>query len=99
MFLYIFFQLVTESSVFLITSCARPTSSNQDTMHQKRAIGPRDSYDHMTTEAIIGVVGVVVAALRIVSSLAWSKRRKSCGQSRCSFSTLHGAQIQDYSTQ
>ena len=43
--------------------------------------------DHISTEAVIGIVGVVVAIMGIVASLAWSRvRRRSRGRSRPSLS-------------
>jgi hypothetical protein len=57
-----------------------------------------DSYiktvnEHMSTEAIIGIIGVVVAIIGIASSLAWSKARgRSRGRSSraLSLSTTEG---------
>jgi len=73
---------VLTASVTFVTVHAVPTSSSQDTTHQKSAIGTDTRNDRMSTEAIIGIIGVVVAVLGIASSLAWSKRRKSRSGSR-----------------
>ena len=81
---------VLTASVTFVTIHAVPTSSSQDTMHQKSAIGTETRNDRMSTEAIIGTIGVVVAVLGIASSLAWSKRRKSRGRCRCALSTPGG---------
>ena len=50
--------------------------------------------DHqLSTEAIIGVIGVVVAVLGIASSLAWSKRRKSRSRSRRTSEGIHMSRV------
>jgi glucose uptake protein GlcU len=53
--------------------------------------------DHqLSTEAIIGVIGVVVAVLGIASSLAWSKRRKSRSRSRHTSQGMHMLQFRHF---
>jgi hypothetical protein len=48
--------------------------------------------DHMSTEAVIGIIGVVVAIIGIASSLAWSRARgRSRGRSSRALS-LHTAE-------
>lgn len=59
-------------------------------LHQRDVTTDTHTGDHqLSTEAIISVVGVVVAVLGIASTLVWSKRRKSCSRSRRTSEGIH----------
>jgi hypothetical protein len=75
---------------FIITAQATPIQLCKNLQHRDGTIDTKTGAHQLSTEAIIGVIGVVVALLGIASSLAWSKRRKS----RSRFHrTLEGIQI------
>jgi hypothetical protein len=54
-----------------------------------RTVDGESEASQLSTEGIIGIVGVVVALLGIASSLAWSKRRKSRSRSRRTSEGIH----------
>jgi hypothetical protein len=63
-------------------------------LYQRNVNMDTQTEDHqLSTEAIIGVVGVVVAVLGIASSLAWSKRRKSRSRSRRTSEGTHMSKV------
>ena len=61
---------------------AAPTLSYKKLDQQDVTTDTHTGDHQLSTEAIIGVVGVVVAVLGIACSLVWSKRRKSRSRSR-----------------
>ena len=63
-------------------------------LYQRDVTMDTQTGDHqLSTEAIIGVIGVVVAVLGIASSLAWSKRRKSRSRSRRTSEGTHMSRV------
>jgi glucose uptake protein GlcU len=59
-------------------------------LHQRDVTTDTHTGDHqLSTEAIIGVVGVVVAVLGIAFTLVWSKRGKSRSKSRRTSEGIH----------
>jgi hypothetical protein len=83
--------VVVLSSILVITSYATPTCSDSK-LCQRDANNNKTRNNGMSTEAVISLIGVVVAMLGIASSLAWSKRRsKSSRQPRGPSSTPDGA--------
>jgi hypothetical protein len=70
-----FHHLITTSALIIaVEATPRPTCT---ALHQRDATLDTKPEDHqLSTEAIIGVVGVVVAIIGIASTLAWTKRRR-----------------------
>ncbi|RII09104.1 hypothetical protein CUC08_Gglean007505 [Alternaria sp. MG1] len=73
------FPVITFALVVAVQAIPTRSRTNMD---QRSTIDTRSEAGHLSTEAIIGIVGVVVALFGIASSLAWSKRRKSRSRSR-----------------
>ncbi|KAH6870795.1 hypothetical protein BKA58DRAFT_184302 [Alternaria rosae] len=58
-----------------------PAHSHSNVLRRHTNRDSKIGNDSLSTEAIIGVIGVVVAVLGITSSLAWTKRTESRGRS------------------
>jgi hypothetical protein len=76
--------------IIAIQATAIP-SSHTNVYQRDATIDDKTTTHQLSTEAIISIIGVVVAILGIASSLAWSKRRKSRGRPRQALSTPDGA--------
>ena len=68
---------------------ATPTCPYTNPYRRDVTMDTQNGDRQLSTEAIIGVIGVVVALLGIASSLAWSKRGKSRSGSRRTLEGIH----------
>jgi hypothetical protein len=82
--------VITFALVFAVQATPTPSRTNMD---QRDTIDTKSETGQLSTEAIIGIVGVVIALLGIASSLAWSKRRKSRGRSRRNSEGIHMSRV------
>ena len=81
------FYLLVLSIAFVNTVHALPVYLRPSIWRRSSNSDMKTVKDHMSTEAVIGIIGLVVAIMGIVSSLAWSRvRRRSRGRSRPSLS-------------
>jgi len=71
--------LILASTFALVATVQAAPSQSHTSLYQEDAasMDSKPGDKQLSTEAIIGVIGVVVAVLGIASTLAWSKRRKS----------------------
>ena len=78
-----FLHALASTFTLVVHVQAAPNQSHTSLYQEDTAtIDSKRQDKQLSTEAIIGVIGVVVALLGIASSLAWSKRRKSRSGSR-----------------
>lgn len=75
--------------VLIVTTQATPIQLCKNLQQRDITTNNKTEAPQLSTEAIIGVVGVVVAVLDIASSLVWSKRRKSRSRSRRTSEGMH----------
>jgi hypothetical protein len=73
-----------------------PTCPEQDMVRRNTLAIPQAGDDGMSPEAIIGIIGVVVAMLGIAVSVAWLKRGTLHGRSLRALSAPYGTYIQNY---
>jgi hypothetical protein len=87
MSLNMLFYLLVLSIVFVNIVHALPVHLRPSIWQRSSNSDMKTVKDNMSTEAVIGIIGVVVAIMGIVASLAWSRvRRRSRGRSRPSLS-------------
>lgn len=84
------FPVITFALVVAVQAIPTRSRTNMD---QRNTIDTKSEAGQLSTEAIIGIVGVVVALLGIASSLAWSKRRKSRSKSRRTSEGIHMSRV------
>lgn len=76
------FYLLVSLIALVNTAHAVPVYLRPDVWRRNANGDMKTVDDHMSAEAIIGIIGVLVAIIGIASSLAWSKqRRRSRGRS------------------
>jgi hypothetical protein len=81
------FYLLVLSIAFVNTVYALPIYLRPKIWRRNANSDIKTVRDHMSTEAVIGIIGVVVAIIGIASSLAWSRARgRSRGRSSPSLS-------------